>query len=186
MDDQKTAEEKRKELDAMIAAGEEEDRQAKRRLIRNVIIGAVVLILGIGAYTLFRPEYIPDVYVNADGNVDWVKQAEKFRKEGKYKEVYDYHAQYAVVSDGKKYGLIDVKGNLVVPVKYDEVSSFSDPYPHLSLVRLGNKYGLVNLQGKEQVPVIYDEISVPSGGVMKVKKGDQEFYIDDQGKQVEN
>lgn len=175
----------REELDALIAAGEAEEQMKRKKTVKIVALCAFLLIVAIGSYVAFRPEPIPEIYTTPDGNVDWAKQAEKFRKEGKYKEVYDYHFEYAQVSDGKHYGLIDVKGNLIVPIKYDEVSSFSDPFPGYSLVRKDNKYGLVDKNGKEAIPVIYDDIASPTGGVMKVKQGDSTFYINSSGARVE-
>jgi hypothetical protein len=175
---------RRREMEAELAANEEADRMRRRNLIRGVIIGAVVIIAAIVAISVFYKPGEPEVYTDQYGDVDYVKQADKLRRSGKWKEVYAFHAGYAPVSDGKKYGLVDVHGTLLVPIKYDEVSSFNDPYPDLSLVKVGDKYGLVNKQGKEVLAPEYDNIDVPTGSIMKVKKGQEEFYVDLNGKRV--
>lgn len=172
-------------MEAELAANEEADRRRRHNLIRNIIIGAVIIIAAIIALSVLCKPGEPEVYTDAYGDVDYVKQADKLRRSGKWKEVYSFHAGYAPVTDGKKFGLVDVHGTVLVPIKYDEVGSFNDPYPDLSLVKLGGKYGLVNKQGKEVLAPIYDNIDPPVGTIMKVKKDKEEFYMDTNGKRVE-
>jgi len=51
----------------------------------------------------------------------------------------------AQVEIGGKHGFIARSGQLVVPVKFDEVRSFSDG---LAWVRLGNEQGYIDKVGK--------------------------------------
>lgn len=177
-------EQRRRELDAEIAANDKADRLAKQRQKRIILTVGAIIFLAIAAYLIFRPEYVPDVYYDAGGRIDYVRQAEKIRGEGKYKDVYEFSHGYATVSDGKKFGLIDVKGNLVVPIQYDEVNTFSNPYPDRALVRKDSLYGLCDKSGKEVLPCEYSEIGTPSSGVMLVKKGKEQMYVDLNGKKV--
>ncbi len=177
-------EQRKRELEAEIAANDAADLQAKKRQKRIIISVGAIIAVALAAYLIFRPEYVPEVYYDKGGRIDFVRQAEKLRGEGKYKEVYDFRHNYAVVSDGKKFGLVDVKGNLVIPIRYDEVGTFSDPYQERALVRKDSLYGLCDKNGKEVVRVEYSEIGVPSNGIVEVKQGDKEFYIDLNGNKV--
>lgn len=183
---QEEQEAKRREMEAEIAANDAADRESKRKLIRNIIIVGIIIIVGLGAYLALRPHPEPDVYYK-DGDIDYVAQADKLRRSGKFKEVNAFRGGYAIVSDGKKYGIVDVKGNIICPIKYDAIeSNYSEHYPDMALVRNGNKYGLVDKHGKEVVKVEYDEIGAINAGTMQVTKGKETFYIDVQGNRVNN
>lgn len=58
-----------------------------------------------------------------------------------------------------KYGLADVNGNLIVPLKYDRIDHF---YENMAAVCLNNKMGFIDKAGKEVIPPIYN-INVLSG-----------------------
>lgn len=181
---QEEQEAKRREMEAEIAANEAADRAAKRKLIRNIIIGAAVIIVAIGGYLIFRPHPEPDVYYK-DGDIDYVAQADKLRRSGKFKEVDAFRGGYAIVSDGKKFGIVDVKGNVICPIKYDAIeSNYSMHYPDMALVRLNNKYGLVDKNGKEVLKPIYDDIGPLSNGSMEVTQGKEKYYVDTQGNKI--
>jgi hypothetical protein len=179
MMDEKEQELRRQQMEAEIEANEQEEKQRKRKQITVLIVIAAVFIIGFSAFLALKPKYVPEVYYDSEGRIDYVRQAEKLRGEHKFKTIYDFRYGYAQVSnDGKKFGLIDVKGNLVIPVKYEEVGTFGDPYPELSLVKLNGKYGLVNKQGKEVVKPIYDELDTPNGTLVKATKGDTSVFVD--------
>jgi hypothetical protein len=48
----------------------------------------------------------------------------------------------------------------------------------------GGNYGFVNKNGKEIIPLIYDAAEEFKAGKAKVKKGNEEFYIDKTGKRI--
>lgn len=171
-------------METEIAANEAADRQHKRRYITTIVSVGVIIVVALVSYLLLRPHPEPEVYYR-DGDIDYIAQADKLRRSGKFKEVEPFRGGYAIVSDGKKYGIVDVKGRIVCPIKYDEVASnYSEHYPDLALVRNGNKYGLVDKNGKETVKVEYDEIGPISGGTMEVTKDKRTFYIDTEGNEV--
>ncbi|MBM6993176.1 MAG: WG repeat-containing protein [Prevotella sp.] len=183
--EQKTPEELHREMEAEIAANEAADREYRRKLIRNLIIIGVIFAAGISGYLIFRPHNEPDVYYT-NGDIDYVKQADKLRRTSGFKSVDEFRGGYAVVSDGKKYGIVDVKGNVICPVKYDAIeSNYSQHYPDLCEVNLNGKLGLVDKQGKEVVKPIYDEIGAISSGTMQVTLGKEKFYIDTNGNRME-
>ena len=182
---QEEQEARRREMEAEIAANEAAEREYKRKLRRNLIAIAAVIVLVVAGYLLLKPNNEPDVYYK-NGDIDYVAQADKLRRSGKFKEVRQFRGGYAIVSDGKKYGIVDVKGNILCPIKYDAIeSNYDEHYPNLALVKVGEKYGLVDKGGKEVVKPVYDEIGSISSGTMEVKQGKETFYIDTQGNRVQ-
>lgn len=179
--EQKTQEEIRRELEAEIAANEAAERESKRRLIRNLIITAIVLIAGFGGYLALRPNEEPEIYYK-DGDIDYVKQADKLRRTAGFENVQEFRGGYAIVRNGKKYGVVDVKGTVICPVKYDAIeSNYSEHYPDLCQVRLNGKLGLVDKDGKEVVQPLYDDMGAISNSTIPVTLGKEEFYIDTEG-----
>ncbi len=179
---QLSEEERHRQLEAELAANEAAERESKRKLTRNLIIIFGVIIVAIGSYLIFHEDGEPEVYYT-DGNIDYVKQADKLRRTSGFKEVYAFRAGYAVVGDGKKYGVVDVKGNVICPVKYDAIeSNYSEHYPDMCQVRNDSLFGLVDKQGNEVLAPIYDEIGPISNGEMVVRKGKEEFIANTEGK----
>lgn len=182
---EKSMDERRREMEAEIAANEVADRAYRRRLVRNLIIIGVVIVTAIGGYLGLRPHDEPEVYYT-DGSIDYAKQADKLRRTSGFKSVQEFRGGYAIVSDGKKYGIVDVKGTVVCPVKYEAIeSNYSEHYPDLCEVRLAGKLGLVDKQGREVVKPIYDDIGPLNGSSMQVTLGKEQFYIDTEGNRVE-
>lgn len=181
---QEEQEARRREMEAEIAANEAAEREYKRKLKRNIIVGAVVIVVAIVGYLVLKPNNEPDVYYK-NGDIDYVAQADKLRRSGKFQSVMAFRGGYAIVSDGKKYGIVDVKGNVICPIKYDAIeSNYSEHYPNMALVKVGEKFGLVDKSGNEIVKAVYDEIGTISSGTMEVKQGKETFYIDTQGNRV--
>lgn len=182
---QEEQEARRRQMEAEIAANEAEDREQKRKLIRNIIVGGIIVVVLIAGYLIFRPHPEPDVYYK-DGNIDYVAQADKLRRSGKFEYVQAFRGGYAIVGNKKKYGIVDVKGNVICPIKYDEIeSNYSEHYPDMALVRVGQKYGLVDKSGKEVLKPVYDDIGSISGGTMEVTQGKEKFYVNTEGKRVD-
>ncbi|WEK20516.1 MAG: WG repeat-containing protein [Candidatus Pedobacter colombiensis] len=76
--------------------------------------------------------------------------------------------KFILVRINKKTGLINSKGNEIIPVKYDYVNSFF--LNGFSVVGIGKKMGLFDLNGKMVFPVIYDSITVNEDGFHTVLK----------------
>ena len=183
--EQKTQDERRREMEAEIAANEAMEKQSRQRLIRNLIITALIFVVGIGGYLALRPNEEPEVYYK-DGDIDYIRQADKLRRTTNFKSIQEFRGGYAIVSNGNKYGVVDVKGNIVCPVKYDAIeSNYSEHYPDLCQVKLNNKLGLVDKEGKEVVKPIYDDMGPVSNSMIQVSQGDEQFYINLEGKRMD-
>ena len=99
-----------------------------------------------------------------------------------------------MVQQGGKYGYINLKGEEVIPLKYDNAWDFSNwqNVGYLSSVRLGKKSGVIDTSGREVVPLVYDWVllyreglaPVRMDGPKKMAVDAQWGYIDSTGKLV--
>ena len=88
--------------------------------------------------------------------------------------------------DGKKWGLKDLSGNVVMPATYDKIEEFKEGLAAVNKggkmkqqqeflltidVFAGGKWGFIDMDGKEIVPCKYDKVEGFSGGVAAVNIG---------------
>ena len=85
--------------------------------------------------------------------------------------------------DQKLYGLIDIKGNVVLEPQYDHLDVIND-HPNLMRVRKQGKYGVVNNQGKVILEPIYDLISAWTPELLELTLKDKSGLADKDGKIV--
>ena len=89
-----------------------------------------------------------------------------------------------IESNGKA-GYLDRNGNVVVPLKYDDI--YYGEYVFfegLARVRLNGKYGYIDQSGREVVPCKYDEAYNFSEGLAVLKLNGKWGYIDQSGRGV--
>jgi|GEM_PF-3213308 len=105
----------------------------------------------------------------------------------KYKVAYDFSDGLARVSlDGKKYGVINRSGTVVIPLEYESLSyGFKDGY---APAKKDGKWGLLSNKGKTVVDHKYDHFDYVSEGLaaVAVRNGIQMQYgfIDIKGREV--
>ena len=90
----------------------------------------------------------------------------------------------AVLQGRSRYlwGYIDRRGRVVIPLKYDSASNFSEC---LAEVKIGQKSGFINLSGKMVIePTFSGFVSSFSEGLAEVKIDEKSGYIDRTGKIV--
>jgi WG containing repeat len=96
--------------------------------------------------------------------------------------------QYKVYKAGKS-GVIDSKGNIVVPVEFDSVYPRGFGYKdHGFLVEREGLWGMYTMNGKLSIPVQYQDLhktyferdNTPQGKTYFAKKGNEYLVIDDQ------
>lgn len=75
-----------------------------------------------------------------------------------------------VVEVNKKFGFINSKGEVVVPLKYDNAYDFSkwQRTGYLANVSQGNKSGFIDTSGREVVPLKYDLVGLFREGLARV------------------
>ncbi|MDQ3049084.1 MAG: WG repeat-containing protein [Bacteroidota bacterium] len=98
---------------------------------------------------------------------------------------YDFqgepHQGLARVKKENKWGFIDTTGNIVIPLKYNQVENFVDG---LAKVRKGQRWGLLDLTGKVVIAPTFDWIHDFENGIAKVKLDGEEYYMNKQGQRV--
>lgn len=77
-------------------------------------------------------------------------------------------------------GLIDPKGNEIMPLKYDSIDFIDD---ELLKVKMDNKIGVYDIKGQELIPTEYDDIRdfTDDGNYTLAKKNEKEYVIDRKG-----
>ncbi|WP_121966892.1 WG repeat-containing protein [Myroides sp. N17-2] len=103
------------------------------------------LIASNNSYYLLNNKSLTPVKIN---NVDKVRTADK---------------GYFVVMKDEKYGFMNTEGQIVVPIQYDEVKSFSSmtdllPTDLLFAVKQKDKWGFVDVNNKTVIPFIYSGV----------------------------
>ncbi len=88
---------------------------------------------------------------------------------------------YFVKEDGK-WGMINLKGKKVIPLKYDKI--FYSNIEGLLTVHRSGTYGVYDLDGKLKVPVSYEKINLLSSESMLVEKDGKFNLVDFKGKKI--
>ncbi len=89
---------------------------------------------------------------------------------------------FLVLKD-KKYGFVNAKGKVIVPMIYDRADVFSEG---LAPVQKDGKWGFINEKGIVIVPMIYDRADVFSEGLAPVQKDEKWGFVNDKGEVVIN
>ncbi|MCW3160691.1 WG repeat-containing protein [Chryseobacterium oryctis] len=71
------------------------------------------------------------------------------------------------------YGIIDEKGDELVPFVYDDISTFISA--NEIIVKKGNKYGVINYQNEPLKEVVYDKYSIDRKWIKLTKDKEPEF-----------
>ncbi len=92
-----------------------------------------------------------------------------------------------------KYGMIDTKNKIIVPFIYDYAEYFEGDLAIVGKITGQDendndiyKYGFVNKNGKVVIPLKYDDADTFEDGKAEVAIGDDYFYINKQGKKVDD
>lgn len=104
---------------------------------------------------------------------------EKFLKQ--YDDVGEFKEGFADVRLKNKWGFIDRKGVVIIPLKFDYVYAFSEG---LALVELNEEYGFINVTGEVVIPIQYYNASSFSEGLARVQLDDKSGFINKDGEEV--
>jgi hypothetical protein len=86
-------------------------------------------------------------------------------------------------NEGGKYGLIDTKGRVVLPVEYDEIINFDEEDRSRWMVKKDSVWGLIDDKAKIIVPPQYDKLNY-FRGYAYVEKNKQSGMLDKNGKVI--
>lgn len=82
--------------------------------------------------------------------------------------------------DGESMGIVNKKGEIVVPMEYSIHNLCDDVY--VSCSNDNQKYGVFSYNGKQLVPFEFDELSDFNSGLALAKLGERSFVINKEGK----
>jgi len=85
------------------------------------------------------------------------------------------------VAQNGKYGMMDDRGIIIVPLMFDEIGEFDN---QLAKVKYRDKFGFINHQGLLVVPLKYDDVGFFKNGTALVRRDDEYFMVDGQGQRV--
>lgn len=89
--------------------------------------------------------------------------------------------RFAFVRKDEKWGVIDFKGNVIIPLMYDDYFTFDRD---CAVLLKAGKYGIVDFQNQIIVPFEYDNIGTIGKELISVQKGDKWGLIDIENKVV--
>lgn len=100
----------------------------------------------------------------------------------------NFHAGYAIVGIGNceeedscMYGIIDKRGEFVVPPVYDIIEDATEGF---YMAAKDGKYGFINARGETAITFKYSDALPFSQGVAAVAIDESWFFIDNEGKQL--
>ncbi|WP_414564593.1 MULTISPECIES: WG repeat-containing protein [unclassified Anabaena] len=126
----------------------------------------------------------------------YVNQAAQMVVEPQFDYANEFSEGFAPVRINKKWGFINLQGQIAIPPQYDTVgesrslyggdkdyfsSSFSEG---LAGVKLNGKWGFIHQKGELVIPYRYDKVQRFSGGVATVKENGLWGVINSQGKWI--
>ncbi len=90
-----------------------------------------------------------------------------------------YKSRRVLNKEKQLYGLIDNKGNTLLPYDYEWIGNFHEG---LATIVLRTKTGYINEDGKVVIPLVYDEAWAFQNGFARVSVNEKMALIDSQGK----
>ncbi len=93
----------------------------------------------------------------------------------------DFSEGRAAFRIDQKWGVLNSKGEVIVPPKYDKVSFCSEG---MAAVKSGNRWGFIDRDGHLIIPIQFDDVAWFSEGVASVSAHGEFLIIDKEGKKI--
>ncbi len=119
-----------------------------------------------------NPDDLVAPYLYDRGQVMDLQGNVLFKTAQVYDTVRDFQNGYAQVRIDRKYGLIDLNGNEVIPTEYAQLGNYeSNPlaFGYISAVK-GDKFGFLDAQGNVTCPFVYSKDVVSNRGTFGTVK----------------
>lgn len=128
--------------------------------------------------------YVEDGEVIIPYKYDSVIETDFFTRDRYYFDCMEITQKLIPVKAEGKAGLIDIKGNSIIPCQYDEIVMEDEMYFHkgMAKVRLGLLYGLVDKKGRQIIPCKYEDITYFNKGKAEVVVKGKFGYVDNTGR----
>ena len=116
---------------------------------RNLFL-AIILPIALGIFQTASAQ------TKIEGTYD--RKLKKFIPTSGVYSIYDFRDGLANFRTNDKKGIIDTLGNVIVPMKYDEIEPFMDGLARVEIFGdYPTHYGFIDKQGNEVLPVIYTD-----------------------------
>lgn len=122
--------------------------------------------------------------VQRNGRWGWINMSGEEVIAPMYENASSFKNGVAIAEFAGKWGWIDNKGATVVPFVYDWVMDFRND--GRAAVKQDNKWGWIDREGKIIIPIQFDKVDGYEEGLVRVSKGSNTFYIDRNGRCVED
>jgi len=137
-------------------------------LIRKFIDQSGNLLFLAGGYSVEKPyifsyadEYKSYIPIEEDGLWGYCDTSGHIVIPTKYDFATIFERDIACVKLNNKWGLINMHGEEITPIKYDDIILDTLQSPPIFCVYIGEKTGILDINGNEIIPVIYDYIEHP-------------------------
>ncbi len=103
------------------------------------------------------------------------------RQEGNYYKIIEgisYHGNRYRIGYRGLYGIINMKGEIVIALEYDYIKDFSN---FKAISQKGGKWGIIDERGNILIPFEFDEIKNFKGNKSRAQKEGKWGFIDEQG-----
>lgn len=94
---------------------------------------------------------------------------------------YEFYNGFILVRQYYKNGIMDNKGNIVLPLKYDYINIDKYVTDSIFAVSINNKFGYIDRKGNVVVDINYEDVGNFQNGFFKVKRNGKYGVIDKSG-----
>ena len=130
-------------------------------------IGEIQIPIKFDQINPFENPYVTTAVLN--GRTVFINKWGKLAFENIYSSAYCYWKSFCVVKKDKKNGVINEKGEVVVPVSYDSIE-YDRSGEHGFILTVDKKKGLCGFDGSTIIPLLYDDIKTIRKGLILVRK----------------
>ena len=103
---------------------------------------------------------------------------------GVYDVIHDFFGGLAGVKSGNKWGYINIRGEILIPVIYDDFSYRSFENSDFTFVQQGGKWAVINKSGEILTDFVFSNVTGFREGLAGVYMGNTRGYIDESGEFV--
>lgn len=148
---------------------------------KNLLL--TVLLVTLTSYMAFGQDLVP--FRSKSGSYSYVEKGTNLPiLNGQWDRAYLFYNGLARVTKGDKYGFIDVKGELVIPLSYDYAQNFEQGIAVIGISGDGEfpMKGMIDTLGNLITPVLYDHFGEISEGLRSVHLDEHVGFVDLQGR----
>lgn len=121
-------------------------------------------------------------FMNRDGKLWDIKFNNFYIRDttGEYR-IFGDNSLASIEDTSGKWGAINIKGETVLPFKYDMLKVFTEGLAGFSR---GGKFGFVDIYGNEVIKPQFDDVSLFNNGLAVVRQGNKAHCIDKKGNKI--